>query len=222
MRRPKAENVLLRGSLLVLRILLWALLGVTLGGCSITPEQARERYPESLFYLEQGVRRCGHRSETFEQASRRAHLEEQEAAASLFAAMAYAEQVQQRHYAVALRHLAGGFRPPRKRTLYIASTTRNLQQLLAEPTTPAYHDIESVLGEGNRYVARLMIRDIASRLRQQRAAEQLLFAVRRPTYYRVCPACGYLSDDLHADPYCPQCLLSGARFRCFVVEVKQP
>lgn len=163
------------------------------------------------------MQRSGLRSHTFEHASLRARREAEPEAAALFAAMAASERVLQRHYAAALRNFGGGFRPPVRRTLYIASTSSNLRWLLARASQPDFMAISQVLDEGNRYVARLMIRDAASQNRARRAAEQLLYSSMRVSCYRVCPACGYLSDEEHADPFCPQCHLSQQRFLRFEV-----
>lgn len=187
-------------------------------GCDISPELVRERYPESMHHLEDGMRRTDLRSHTFELAARRARREGEVEAAALFAAVAASERVMQRHYAAALRNFGGGFRPPVRRVIYIASTSSNLRQLLGRASQPDFMAISQVLEEGNRYVARLMIRNAASQNRARRAAEQLLFSTRPAACYRVCPACGYLSDEEHLDPYCPQCHLSQQRFLRFCVD----
>lgn len=195
-------------------LLLWA------GGCSTeagsTAKQPVARGGESLLLLEQEAHRCGARAGRYEAAAVRAEREADAGAARLFRAMGYAERVQEQHIVRAIRQLGGRYRPPRRRVIQIRSTFLNFQGVLTELPPDAARAIDRALNEGNRYAARLIIRNAASENRMQRAVERFLaHPAEEEEHYFVCRRCGYLCEESFFDPYCPQCLQSGRLFKEF-------
>lgn len=176
-------------------------------------------WPRSLENLNAAAHITRDNAENFESAARQAAAEERPGAERLLRALAHSERIQETGYVRAIRRLGGDYIPPDTVEIRIRSTRRNLEQLLTrlqENRLQGYRAIDEVLEEGNRYVARLLIRNAAATNRSLHAVERYLRQGERyaPAYW-VCPQCGYLCDDRHRDPYCPQCLTDGRRFLRF-------
>lgn len=188
--------------------------------CACHERDARGRYRESLQQLDAGARSCQEGAEQYGRAARRAADEGLLGAERLFRALCYSEQVHELRFVEAILQLGGSYRPPTTLYVSIRSTAHNLQEAMI-PTRLRSHqsersEIERVIREGNRYVARLLIRHAAADNRRRRLLKSYLrMENAAAAHYLVCPRCGYLCEELFRDPYCPQCYLKGEYFRCF-------
>jgi len=194
------------------------LLVSALCACNPPHDTVRMFWPESLASLDEATRRCRASAENLEAAARQAEQEDLPGAERLLRALARAERIQERSCVEAIRRLGGRYTPPARIVVRIRTTRDNLEQLLLslrDDRTPA-GTIDRAIEEGNRYAARLLIRSAAAENRRLRLVESYLQRGERNTSaYWVCPRCGYLCDEGHRDPYCPQCQTSGERFLRF-------
>ncbi len=176
-------------------------------------------WPRSLESLTAAAHITRDNAENFESAARQAAAEERPGAERLLRALAHAERIQETGYVRAIRRMGGSYAPPEQVLVKVRSTRRNMERILAhlqESRLQGYQTIDDVLKEGNRYVARLLIRNAAATNRCMHAVERYMRqGERAASAYWVCPQCGYLCDDGHRDPYCPQCLTDGRRFLRF-------
>lgn len=192
---------------------------LTLSACHPRQKGAQLFWPRSLETLTAAAHTTRDNAENFESAARQAAAEERQGAERLLRALAHAERIQETGYVRAIRRLGGSYTPPATVEVTIRSTRKSMEQILMrlqENRLRGYESIDGVLKEGNRYVARLLIRNAAATNRGMLAMEGYLRQGERaaPAYW-VCPQCGYLCDDRHRDPYCPQCMTDGHRFQRF-------
>ena len=186
--------------------------------CHPPHREARMLWPESLAGLDEAARRCRISAGKLEAAARQAGREDLPGAERLLRALAQAERIQERSCVEAIRRLGGRYTPPTRIVVRIRTTRDNIERLrlsLRDDRTPT-RAIDRAIAEGNRYAARLLIRSAAAENRRLRFVESYLQRGEQLTSaYWVCPRCGYLCDDRHRDPYCPQCQTSGRRFLPF-------
>lgn len=195
------------------------LLTLLLPACHPRQSGAMFFWPGSLESLTSAAHITRDNAENFESAARQAADEERPGAERLLRALAHAERIQETGYVRAIRRMGGSYAPPERVEVKVRTTRKNLERMLVRLQESRLRDCEAidvVLKEGNRYVARLLIRNAAATNRCLHAVERYLRQGERsaPAYW-VCPQCGYLCDDLHRDPYCPQCLTDGRRFLRF-------
>ncbi len=177
-------------------------------------------WPRSLAALDDAAYTTRLHAENFDAAARQAASEDLPGAERLFRALAHTERIQELCYVQAIRRLGGDYTPPARVVVRILTARRSMQRaldVLQQEDGERSETIGRVLEEGNRYAARLLIRNAAAGNRSRRAVESYLLqrGDRETPVYLVCPRCGYLCDDLHCDPYCPQCHTDGRRFLRF-------
>ncbi len=138
-------------------------------------------------------------------------------AARLLAAMAASQHCFEQLYITAIDRLGAQYDPPCTDPPILGGVQDNLLRAQQAANYAQQAPIAHFLAADNRYVARLMIRHVATENRMCRLIDLLLYTTVPDTlrHYLVCPACGYLSADDHPDPYCPQCLISAEHFLCF-------
>lgn len=199
---------------------LFAFLLLSLAACRPHGGGALFFWPRSLAALDDAVYATRLHAENFDAAARQAASEELPGAERLFRALAHTERIQELGYIRAIRRLGGEYAPPARVVVRVRTTRRSMQQALETLRREYLQRAEAIGGaleEGNRYAARLLIRSAAAGNRSCRAVESYLLqrGDRETPVYLVCPHCGYLCDDRHSDPYCPQCQTDGRRFLRF-------
>ena len=144
--------------------------------------------------------------------------------ATMFRALAYADNVQCNNCRKAIESLGGRFHTPVLLPSEREHTHEHLQSALKDkyalhngPTTPC---IERAMEDGNRYVARLITWCDASDVKQililQREIENFSCATgHSPHEYHICPTCGAINDDGLVSYYCPQCMTESKTFVIF-------
>ena len=145
--------------------------------------------------------------------------------ATLFRAMAYADNVQCDNCRKAIESLGGRFHAPILLPSERQHPHEHLRTALNEkyeihngPTAPCIH---RAIEEGNRYVARLITWCDASDIKQilimQREMENIDYhaAQAHRAEYRVCPTCGAISDEELHSCYCPHCMTDSEAFILF-------
>ncbi len=202
-----------------MRILLVVLL-LSFGACRTGGGGVLLFWPRSLAALDDAAYATRVHAENFDAAARQAASEDLPGAERLFRAMAHAERIQELGYVQAIRRLGGDYSPPARVVVRILTARRSMLRaldVLQQEDDEHSETIAGVLDEGNRYAARLLIRSAAAGNRSRRAVESYLQQegdLETPVYL-VCPRCGYLCDDRHSDPYCPQCHTDSRRFLRF-------
>ncbi len=144
--------------------------------------------------------------------------------ATLFRAMAYADNVQCNNCRKAIESLGGRFHIPILLPSERQPTLEHLRSALNEkyaihngPTAPCIH---RAIDEGNRYVARLVTWCDASDIKQiliiQRELESMEQHFKHNIReYRVCPTCGAISDEGLQSCFCPHCMTASDEFILF-------
>ena len=144
--------------------------------------------------------------------------------ATMFRALAYADNVQCNNCRKAIESLGGRFHTPvllpseREHTHeHLHSALKDKYYLHNGPTTPC---INRAMKDGNRYVARLITWCDASDIKQILILQREIDNISRvehhaPHEYRICPTCGAIYDDGLASCYCPHCMTESKRFVIF-------
>lgn len=209
----KCERIILN---LGMKIFLLILL--LLGGCMAKREPSDHAI--SLRQLDAGAHSSSEGAEQYGRAALRAADEGQVEAERLFRALSYSEQVHELRFVEAILQLGGEYHPPQVLYVRVRSTEENLQEAMC-PTRlrqplQRVEGIDRVIQEGNRYVARLLIRYAAADNRRLRLLSSYSPGeISGQQHYLVCPRCGYLCEERFSDPFCPQCYLSEAYFKRF-------
>lgn len=164
-------------------------------------------------------------SHRYDEYARRAESDSLHNLATLFRAMAYADNVQCNNCRKAIESLGGRFHAPVLLPSERQHPHEHLHAALNEkynlhngPTSPCIH---RAIEEGNRYVARLITWCDASDIKQILIMEREMSDIEHhtphsaPHEYRVCPTCGAISDDELQPCYCPHCMTESQRFIIF-------
>ena len=202
-------------------IALTALIIAYLASLRFPAEPTDYLWYDSLQQLGEIGRAKYRQSHRYGEYARRAERDSLHNVATLFRAMAYADNVQCNNCRKAIESLGGRFHTPvllpseREPTLtHLHSALSEKYELHNGPTTPCIHQ---ALEDGNRYVARLITWCDASDIKQivilQREIEQLEHNA--PREYSVCPTCGAISDGGLHSCLCPHCLTESSEFILF-------
>ncbi len=144
--------------------------------------------------------------------------------ATLFRAMAYADNVQCNNCRKAIESLGGRFHTPvllpseRKHTLeHLRTALDEKYELHNGPTSPC---IQRAIEDGNRYVARLVTWCDASDIKQILIIEREMACIdhsetNSTPEYKVCPTCGAISDEGLQSCFCPHCMTDSRKFLSF-------
>lgn len=145
--------------------------------------------------------------------------------ATLFRAMAYADNVQCGNCRKAIESLGGRFHAPillpseREHTYnHLRSALNEKYSLHNGPTSPC---ILRAIDDGNRYVARLITWCDASDIKQiliiQREIERIEnnISSHMANEYHVCPTCGAIDNHELQPCFCPHCMTDSHNFVVF-------
>ena len=187
-------------------------------GCSLSGDDS-VRWRNSLDELDYCVKWSSIGADQYGAMAQRAAMDGYSGAERLFRALSYVEQIHERGFIEALLSFGGEYNPTSNPILNVDSTPNNIQKA-SKQWYPRDHRLSEritiVINEGNRYVARLMIRHGASLNRRLREIECYMCRGDGETpHYLVCPRCGYMCDDHIVDSYCPQCYMPESTFRLF-------
>ncbi|MEE1099828.1 MAG: hypothetical protein UHY58_07885 [Alistipes sp.] len=188
-------------------------------GCRSGSVDDKERWRESLSELDYCAKWCDVGARHYEAIANRAEQEGYMGAGRLFHALSYIEQIYKRLYIEALMGFGGHYSQTTYPHIAIDSTPINIvhaSQLWLPRDHMLPERIATIIHEGNRYVARLMIRHGAAANRRLREVERYRCGKDAETpHFLVCPRCGYMCDDNIVDSYCPQCYMPQSTFRIF-------
>lgn len=163
-------------------------------------------------------------SQRYNDYAHRAELDSLPSQAALFRALAYADNVQCENCRKAIESLGGRFHTPVVATTALHDIPTHLNHALeakhslhGKLTVQCLH---RAIGDGNRYIARIITWCDASDIAQIAILQSTLEALSsRGSYevppYRVCPTCGAISNAELFTDYCPLCMTAVGEFRTF-------
>ena len=165
-----------------------------------------------------------HQSQRYNDYAHRAELDSLPSQAALLRALAYADNVQCENCRKAIESLGGRFHAPVAAATPLHDLTTHLHQALKakhslrdDITTRCLH---RAIGDGNRYIARIITWCDASDIAQIAILHSTLEALtsqgeKSIPPYRVCPTCGAISNAELFTDYCPLCMTAVGEFRTF-------
>ena len=188
---------------------------------------------DTLQRLNELARQQHHQSVRYQQYAIHAYQAQEPQVAVLFRAMAFGEEVKCEKCKDAIGALGGVFNPPIEATTTITTVEEHIRQAIDEKLT--YHNtkvrecIAGAIGEGNRFVARMLTWCDASDLKMILLLRQVSaargddgvrgvdgvrgeIAVRGVVGYWVCPNCGNIVSEQMRTCYCPHCMTPGEEF----------
>lgn len=194
-------------------------------GLSYPAEPDDYLWYDSLQQLGELGRAKYRQSHRYDEYAQRAERDSLHGLATLFRAMAYADNVQCNNCRKAIESLGGRFHAPALLPSERQHTHEHLRSALNEkyelhngPTAPCIH---RAIEEGNRYVARLITWCDASDVKQILIMEREIDDINHhdshsTTHeYRVCPTCGAISDEVLHSCFCPHCMTDSQTFILF-------
>ncbi|MBO5878625.1 MAG: hypothetical protein J6Q29_04060 [Alistipes sp.] len=154
----------------------------------------------------------------------RAELDSLPSQAALFRALSFADNVQCENCRKAIESLGGRFHIPVVATTSLHDIPTHLNLALEEKHS--LHDqltvqcLHRAIGDGNRYIARIITWCDASDIAQiaiLRSTLETFTSQREKSIppYRVCPTCGAISNAELFTDYCPLCMTAVEEFRTF-------
>lgn len=147
-----------------------------------------------------------------------AHSEGYTAAEQLFRTIAFSERVQCRACEKALRNLGGEPSQLLAHRATESSTQDNIAAAISikhlHRTQKSHSLILRSIASSNRYATRVMVWCDANDAHQIALLEALATSgdTSATKCYRVCPACGYISQQEPSTPLCPQCRTEATQF----------
>lgn len=144
--------------------------------------------------------------------------------AAMFRALAFADNVQCRNCQRAIESLGGRFHAPILQQQNTVSTHTHLHHSLQEKNALregiTQQCLHRAIGEGNRYIARIITWCDASDIDQILILQNQLIALSQQSAideytYHVCPTCGAISSATLRTAYCPHCMTDGKEFHLF-------
>ena len=184
-------------------------------------------WPDTLQRLNELARQQHHQSVRYQQYAIHAQQAQEPQVAVLFRAMAFGEEVKCEKCKDAIGALGGLFDPPIEATTTITTVEEHIRKAIDEKQE--YHDtkvrdcIAGAIGEGNRWVARMLTWCDASDVKMIRIMQQAINAINAEdkhdeneydftSCYWVCPTCGNIECEQLRTCYCPHCMTNQNEF----------
>ena len=195
-----------------------------LAGIRREAEPTEYLWYDALQELNQLCRAKYRQSHTFDAYARHAERDSLRAEAAMFRALAFADNVQCKNCQKAIESLGGRFHVPVMQQQQTLDTPTHLHHALQEKSALREGITEQCLhraiGEGNRYIARIITWCDASDIEQIIIIENQLATLGKQSVatqysYHVCPTCGAISTSALRTAYCPQCMTDGEEFHLF-------
>lgn len=163
-------------------------------------------------------------SRTYDAYARHAERDSLHAEAAMFRALAFADNVQCKNCQKAIESLGGRFHVPVMQRAKTIDTPTHLHHALNEKSALRAGITEQCLhraiGDGNRYIARIITWCDASDIGQIIILQKSLASLGEhpsttPCTYHVCPTCGAISSSTLHTAYCPHCMTASGEFHLF-------
>ena len=163
-------------------------------------------------------------SQRYNDYAHRAELDSLPSQAALFRALSFADNVQCENCRKAIESLGGRFHSPVVATTSLHDLPTHINLALEEKhslhnqlTVQCLH---RAIGDGNRYIARIITWCDASDIAQIAILQSTLEALSSHNNanippYRVCPTCGAISNARLFTDYCPLCMTAVGQFHTF-------